>query len=29
MTYMTDGRQHIVVAFGSGTETGLMALRLR
>ena len=29
MTYMADGRQHIVVAFGSGTEAGLIALTLR
>ena len=29
MTYMADGRQHIVVAFGSGTEAGLIALTIR
>ena len=29
MTYMADGRQHIVLAFGSGTEAGLMGLTLR
>ncbi len=29
MTYMADGRQYIVVAFGRGGEAGLMALALR
>ena len=29
MTYMADGRQYIVVAFGRGTESGLVALALR
>ena len=29
MTYMANGRQHIVVAFGRGGEAGLMALALR
>jgi quinoprotein glucose dehydrogenase len=29
MTYMADGRQYIVIAFGRGTESGLVALALR
>jgi quinoprotein glucose dehydrogenase len=29
MTYMANGRQHIVVAFGRGGEAGLIALALR
>ncbi len=29
MTYMVDGRQYIVVAFGRGGEAGLMALALQ
>lgn len=28
ITYMADGRQYLVVAFGSGGETGLVGLRL-
>jgi quinoprotein glucose dehydrogenase len=28
MTYMIDGRQHVVVAYGGGDDAGLIALAL-